>query len=97
MVLKEEVQDNIYTCYFDSSNILACQYYANVQILSLIFKSGKQYNYKNITPTEYQLFKIAKSQGKYFNENLKNAEFEPKGVIPEKEKLYEIIENLKKQ
>ena len=72
MLLNEEKNGNSHICYFDSSNILACKYDRELQQLAIIFKGGTQYLYLNIVPYIFQRFKVANSQGKEFNEIIKN-------------------------
>lgn len=71
MLLKEEKTENNHTCYFDSSNILACRYKRDTSQLAIIFKGGTQYLYEGVAPYNFQRFKVAKSQGVAFNERIK--------------------------
>lgn len=71
MLLKENKTENSHTCYFDSSNILACKYRKDTKQLAIIFKGGTQYIYENVTSYTYQRFKVAKSQGIALNKFIK--------------------------
>lgn len=72
MLLNEQKNENSHTCYFDSSNVLACKYRRDTNQLAVIFKGGTQYIYDNIIPYTYQRFKVAKSQGVALNKFIRN-------------------------
>lgn len=98
MLLLEEKTENSHLCYFDSSNILACKYRRDIKQLALIFKGGTQYLYEDIVPYTFQRFKMANSQGKEFNQLIKN-KFKYKKVADNLnlEDIYRTIDDLKKQ
>lgn len=76
MILKRQEKDNIVKAMYDSSNILASTYDTNTNDLTLIFKSGTQYKYPNVSKSDYMRFEIAESQGKVFNTHIKKYTFE---------------------
>lgn len=69
-VLKDIQGSNIFT-YFDSSNILRGVYDMNQMSLTITFKDGKTYKYKNIPNRIFVQFERAESQGKYLNYHIK--------------------------
>lgn len=71
MLLKEEKNKNSCVCYFDSSNILAAKYRTDTKQLAIIFKSGSEYIYDNVSMYVFARFKVSKSQGVYFNQHIK--------------------------
>jgi hypothetical protein len=71
---------------FESSNILMSIYFAKNNLLYLSFSYGQTYRYDNVSRELYDQFENSESQGKFFNENIKN-----KSDIPYQKafKLYE--------
>jgi hypothetical protein len=57
---------------YDSSNLLSSVYFPNTEKLYLIFKRGGVYSYLNVSSELYESFEKAESQGKFFNQNIKN-------------------------
>ena len=76
MILKRKEKENKVKAIYDSSNILASTYDLNNGDLTLIFKSGSQYKYPNVSKSDYMRFEIAESQGKVFNTHIKKYTFE---------------------
>ena len=72
MLLQENKNGGISTCYFDSSNVLACRYKFDTSQLAIIFKGGTQYLYEKVSNYTFQRFKIAESQGVAFNRFIKS-------------------------
>lgn len=59
--------------YFDSSVIFAALYGGDSnQKLLIWFKSGKAYEYENVSWDEWDGLQYAESTGKYFNEHIRN-------------------------
>jgi len=55
-----------------SSNIAQAEYTIEKKELIITFLSGSRYRYDNVDATTWTLFQIAKSQGVFYNENIKN-------------------------
>ena len=72
MLILRKIQDdsNIIESYYKSSNILYSNYDADTHQLSVIFNSGKQYQYDGVPLKEFLKFEAVDSQGKYFNKNI---------------------------
>lgn len=93
MILKRKEKNNIVKAIYESSNIVASTYDTNTEDLVLIFKSGTQYRYSNVSKSDYMRFEIAESQGKVFNTHIKKYAFEklenfdPSELLVEVEKL----------
>lgn len=81
MLLKKQIKENIIKALYDSSNVLASIYDTSTQDLTLIFKSGTQYKYPNVSTSDYTRLEIAESQGAVFNSHIKKYEFEKLGKI----------------
>lgn len=64
--------------WYDSSNIIYSVCFDDQKngnkSLKIIFKGGRTYLYRDVTPIEYTQFRDAQSQGKVFNEFIKNHE-----------------------
>lgn len=59
--------------FFDSSVIGAALYGGDVDhSLRIWFRSGKVYEYDNVSWDEWDGFQYAESQGKYFNKHIRN-------------------------
>lgn len=56
----------------DSSMIKKAVYNFTTNSLKVEFNSGAVYEYANVDPTTYDEFCKAESQGKFFNEKIKN-------------------------
>ena len=72
MLILRKIQDdsNIIESYYKSSNILFSNYNADTSQLSVVFNSGKQYQYEGVPLKEFLKFEKDDSQGKYFNKNI---------------------------
>lgn len=57
--------------YYDSSNVLASEYAKNEKKLTIIFGSGKKYDYKDVSLVDFLVFETADSQGKILNSIIK--------------------------
>ncbi len=76
MLLKKEVKTNIIKALYDSTNLLSSVYDTNSHDLILIFKSGTQYKYPNVSSSDYTRLEIAESQGVVFNTHIKKYPYE---------------------
>jgi hypothetical protein len=56
----------------ESSHIDKAMYDFTTKSLKIRFKSGAVYEYSNVEPSVYESFIHAESQGKFFNEKIKN-------------------------
>lgn len=98
MLLAEHKEEDTHTCYFDSSNILACKYKRGTKQLAIIFKGGTQYLYENIVPYTFQRFKVANSQGREFNTLIKGKyQYAKVAEGLDLSVIYETIEALKEK
>jgi hypothetical protein len=67
MVLSKNSYEGNIECLYDSSNIVASKYVTKDKKLALIFKSGRQYVYSDVTFIDYNKFETSESQGKTLN------------------------------
>jgi hypothetical protein len=56
-----------------SSNLASVGYDAETLTLEIEFLGGREYQYYEVPPGEYQGLMTAASHGTYFNEHIKNA------------------------
>ena len=81
MLLKKEIKETLTKALYDSSNILASTYDTTTHDLIIIFKSGTQYRYNNVSNSDYTRFEIAESQGIIFNTHIKKYSTEKLGNV----------------
>ncbi len=55
----------------ESDVIHAIGYDPEIQLLEIIFNSGRIYQYREVPPQVYEQFMNAESKGRYFNENIR--------------------------
>ncbi len=96
MLLKRVEKENVVKAIYDSSNILASKYEKNNKNLTITFKRGAQYVYKNVSQTDYFRFETAESQGSILNSHIKSYEFE-KGEAVNTNLIIEEINNIKQE
>lgn len=98
MVLLKHEENGSIECLYESSNVLGSKYITNEKKLAVIFKSGSQYVYSDVTYEEYRKFELSKSQGKVLNSVVKGHEYEKSpnkvDVTPMVEQINSIKETL---
>jgi hypothetical protein len=92
MLLKKTEKDGVVKALYDSSNILASNW--NGADLTVIFKRGASYTYKNVSKTDYIRFETADSQGAVLNAKIKSYLVEQNAPVDEATIISE-IENSK--
>lgn len=95
MILLKHEENGSIECLYESSNILGSKYITNEKKLAIIFKSGRQYVYNDVTYEEYRKFELAESQGKILNSIIKGHEFEKSTNIVDVIPMVEQINNIK--
>lgn len=73
--------EGVEICYFESSNIPKSIYNYHENTLSIYFSSGTTYKYSDISNGEYIGFKLAESQGVFFNKSFRKKEFTKDGTF----------------
>lgn len=96
MLLKRVEKENVVKAIYDSSNILASKYEKNNKNLTITFKRGVQYVYKNVSQTDYVRFETSESQGSILNSHIKSYDVE-KGESIHPDSIVEEINNIKKE
>lgn len=95
MVLLKHEEGNSVECLYDSSNVLGSKYVKDQKKLAVIFKSGMQYVYSNVTNEDYKKFESGESQGKLLNTIIKKYTFEKSKDILDVTPMLEQINNIK--
>jgi hypothetical protein len=98
MILLKHEENGSIECLYESSNVLGSKYIKGKKKLAVIFKSGIQYVYSDVTYEEYRKFELAESQGKVLNSVVKGHEYEKSpdkvDVTPMVEQINSIKETL---
>jgi len=95
MVLNNHEENGAIENLYDSSNILASKYNIVSKKLAIIFSSGRQYLYHDVTRSDYDLFEGAESQGKMLHSVIKKYKAEKMNDVVETSLIIEQISNLK--
>jgi hypothetical protein len=66
-VKKEEIKGTKILNEIDSSNIVRTEYDTETGKMIAEFKNGSKYEYEDVPHNVYTKFRMAESQGKYFN------------------------------
>ena len=71
MFIERKEKEDMVSCLFKSSNILASDYNKDKKELVITFNAGRRYTYSNVDPKDYHRFEMAESQGEMFNKHIK--------------------------
>jgi hypothetical protein len=96
MILKRVETDEKVKAIYESSNILASTYEPIKKDLTIIFRRGASYTYKNVNKTDYFRFETADSQGEVLNKHIKKYDTVKNDVVDVK-KIEDEILNLKEE
>jgi hypothetical protein len=69
-IKKETIQGTKIINEIDSSNLVKSEYDTETSKLIIEFKNGTRYEYDNVTHKTYTQFRMAESQGKFFNSEI---------------------------
>jgi hypothetical protein len=97
MVVHKHEDGQSIECLYDSSNVLASKYVLSERKLAVIFSSGRQYVYHNVSNVEYRGFESSESQGKYIHSTLKKHKSELAEDLVDTSLIKEQIENIKNE
>lgn len=89
MLLKEEkTKDGAISCLYNSSNIVKSMYKDGTLLVFFLRKGrGNIYEFKNITQKDFNEFKNAESQGKFWNTKFKDLKATIKSSLTERDIL----------
>jgi hypothetical protein len=66
-VKSEKIEGKLIICELDSSNLTKTIYDTEGETLTATFKNGSVYQYEKVPHKTFVKFRMAESQGKYFN------------------------------
>lgn len=69
-ILKENIEGKKITVEIKSSNLLSAVYETDSEDLTITFNNGSIYVYNKVPWNVFTKFRMADSQGKFFNENI---------------------------
>lgn len=69
-IISEKIEQSVIEVTIKSSNLKSAVYDTNKEILIITFNNGAKYEYTNVPWKLFTKFRIAESQGKFFNENI---------------------------
>jgi len=69
-ILSEKIEGKLIEVLIESSNLKSAKYDTESKDMIVTFNSGAIYEYNNVPWEMFTKFRMAKSQGKYFNENI---------------------------
>ena len=72
-VKKEKISGKMIEVSIKSTSLRAASYDTLKENLRVSFVNGNIYEYKNVPSTTFTKFRLAKSQGKFFNQNISKA------------------------
>jgi hypothetical protein len=69
-ILSESIKGNLIEVTINSSNLKSATYNTENEDLVITFNNGAIYEYNKVPWNKFTKFRLAESQGKYFNENI---------------------------
>ena len=69
-IISEKIDGSLIEITIQSSNLKSAKYNTLNESLSVTFNNGSIYEYDNVPWAKFTKFRLAESQGKYFNEQI---------------------------
>jgi hypothetical protein len=69
-ILSEKINGKLIDVVINSSNLKSASYNTENEDLLITFNNGSIYEYNKVPWSKFTKFRLAESQGKYFNENI---------------------------
>ncbi len=69
-IISEKIEGKIIEITIQSSNLKNASYNTETEDLTVTFNNGSIYEYNKVPWAKFTKFRLAESQGKYFNENI---------------------------
>lgn len=69
-ILTEKIEGNVIEVAIDSTNLKSAKYNTETKLLEMTFQNGSVYEYDNVPWAQFTKFRMAESQGKFFNANI---------------------------
>lgn len=75
MILSEQIVGKKIIIRIQSSNLKEAVYDTETKEMVVTFNSNRKYSYEGVLWEQFTKFRMAESQGKYFNEHLKKLNY----------------------
>lgn len=95
MILNKHEENGKIENIYDSTNVMASKYDINERKLAVIFGSGAQYLYHDVTLEDYRKFERDESQGKAIHKYIKKYKSEKADIEVDISVIKEQVEKLK--
>lgn len=69
-IISEKIEGKKIDVSINSSNLTSASYDTESEVLNVTFKSGSIYEYNKVPWNIFTKFRMAESQGKFFNEHI---------------------------
>jgi hypothetical protein len=69
-IISESINGKMIDIIINSSNLKSASFNTESEDLTVVFNNGSIYEYDKVPWTKFTKFRLAESQGKYFNENI---------------------------
>jgi hypothetical protein len=69
-IISEKIDGNLIEVTVNSTNLKTASYNTETEDLIITFNNGGIYQYDNVPWNKFTKFRLAESQGKYFNQNI---------------------------
>lgn len=69
-VISEKVEGKLIEVTLQSSNLKSAKYNTETELLEITFQNGLVYEYDNVPWNQFTKFRMAESQGKFFNSHI---------------------------
>lgn len=69
-IISETINGKMIEIIINSSNLKSASFNTESEDLTVVFNNGSIYEYNKVPWTKFTKFRLAESQGKYFNENI---------------------------
>lgn len=69
-IISERIEGKMIDVIINSTNLKKASYNTETEDLVVTFNNGTIYEYNKVPWTKFTKFRLAESQGKYFNENI---------------------------
>jgi hypothetical protein len=69
-IISEKIEGSLIEVTIKSSNLQSATYFTEEEKLSVTFNNGSIYEYEKIPWDKFTKFRMAESQGKYFNQEI---------------------------
>lgn len=93
MITKKAIIDGDVVCVYASSNILATKYSKGSKSLVVTFNYGVQYEYSDVSESEYKELETSDSQGHVFNTTIKSKTFTKLGNVDTKQLIETVVKH----